>query len=92
MISTNKILWFNLAMAILSFLSYLFMVYLFQLLRLNDWYNLVFFIGYVPLRGVGFILMPNFPIFVFTITIGVNAYYLNQIKKKEVNPGGPDGI
>lgn len=68
-------------MAILFLLSSQFMVYFLDLIKLNQWDNLVFFIGYVPLRGVGYVLMPNFPFYVFLITFIVDCYYLIKIRR-----------
>lgn len=79
---TNKILIFNLVMAILFILSYQFMVELFSLIiNRNYWDYSVFFIGYVPLRGVGYVQMPNFPFFVFVITFIVDLYCLVKVKR-----------
>jgi len=69
-------------MAILSIFAYLIMVYFFQLIKLNSWDNLVFFIGYVPLRGVGYNLMPNFPVFILIIVLAVDLYYLHRLNTK----------
>jgi len=81
---TNKILIFNLVMAVLFILSYQFMTYLFSLIfNRNYWDNLILFIGYVPLRGVGYVVMPNFPVFVFILTIVVDGYYLARLRKSK---------
>jgi hypothetical protein len=78
---TNKILIFNLVMTVLFILSYQFMVLLFSIINKNSWVYLVFFIGYVPLRGVGFVLMPNFPLFIFLIIFIVDIYYLVKVRR-----------
>ena len=82
MVSASRILYFNIIMATLLILSSEFMIYFLNILQHNSWDNLVFFIGYVPLRGVGYILIPNFPIFVFIITISIDAYYFYKIRKE----------
>jgi hypothetical protein len=82
MVTKSGILYFNIVMAILLILSSEFMIYLRNILQYNSWDNLIFFIGYVPLRVIGYVLMPNFPIFVFIIMISVDAYYFYKIRKE----------
>jgi uncharacterized membrane protein len=81
LVTARRIIIFNLVAAILFVTSYQFMVYFLQLLKHSQWGNLFFFIGYVPLRGVGYVLMPNFPIYIFILTFIVNAYYLIKARR-----------
>ncbi len=81
---TQRILIFNLIMSSLFIISSLFMVYFLYVLRHNDWSNLILFIGYYPSLGPSaLILMPNFPFFVFIITVVGDFYYWVKVRKQQ---------